>query len=101
MAAWIRPEEIGIATEVLGGRERDRIDPVLDHRLAGGGEAGDPMRERFDEGAELVGRQRSVDPAVPVSQLRVDLRDAHETACAQIAKQEGDRRLTGELGRLK
>jgi hypothetical protein len=57
-------EEIGVAPEVLGRRERDRIDPVLDHDLASGWEPGDPMSERFDEIADRVGRQRSIDPAV-------------------------------------
>ena len=64
-------EEIGIATEVLGRRERDRVDPVLDRHMAGGRKRGDPMGERLDEIAERVGGQRSVDPAVPFSQFRV------------------------------
>lgn len=58
-------EEIGIATEVLGRRERDRIDPVLDRDMAGGRKPGDPMSERSDEVTERVGGQRSIDPAVP------------------------------------
>jgi hypothetical protein len=39
--------------------------------MPGGRKAGDPTGERCDEVAELVGRQRSIDPAVPFSQLRV------------------------------
>ena len=42
-------EEIGIATEVLGRRERDRVDPILDHGMACGREPGNPLRERRDE----------------------------------------------------
>jgi hypothetical protein len=60
-------EEIGIAAEVLGWRQRDRIDPVLDRELAGGWEPRDPMSERFDEVIERGGGQRSIDPAVPLS----------------------------------
>src|SRR4029450_6393210 len=37
-------EESGIATEVLDWRERDRIDPLLDHDLADGPQPGDPTR---------------------------------------------------------
>jgi hypothetical protein len=55
-------EEIGVAPEVLGRRERDPIDPILDRAVAGGREPGDPMSERSDELAELVGGQRSIDP---------------------------------------
>jgi hypothetical protein len=44
-----RPKEIGIAPEVLGRRERDRIDPLFDYDVTGGRKPGDPMRERFDE----------------------------------------------------
>src|SRR5712691_3713630 len=55
-------EEIGIATEVLGRRERDRIDAVLDRDKAGGRKPADPMRERSDEIAERVGGHRSIDP---------------------------------------
>jgi len=39
-------EEVGIATEVLGRRERDRIDAVLDRNMAGG-----PDTWRSDERA--------------------------------------------------
>ena len=81
IAAWIRlwasglrdalAEEIRIATEVLGRRERDRIDALLDRDKAGGRKFGDPMSERSDEIAELVGGQRAIDPTVPFSELRV------------------------------
>jgi len=37
-------EEIGIAAEVLGRRERDCIDAVLDRDMAGGRKFCDPMR---------------------------------------------------------
>ena len=49
-------EEIGIATEVFGRRERDRIDPLLDRDMAGGREPGDSMRERSDEIGKRVWR---------------------------------------------
>jgi len=64
-------EEIGIAMEVFGRCERDRIDPVLDRDMAGGRKPGNPMSERSDKIAERVGGQRSIDPAVPLGQLRV------------------------------
>jgi hypothetical protein len=72
-------EEIGIAAEVLGWRQRDRIDPVLDRELAGGWEPRDPISEGFDEVIERGGGQRSIDPAVPLSQIRVViLRTQHD-----------------------
>src|SRR5918912_4467625 len=64
-------EEIGISTYVLGRWERDCVDSLLDRRTTGGRNPGDPMRERADEVAELIGRQRSIDPAVRCGQLRV------------------------------
>src|SRR4051794_7847825 len=64
-------EEIGVAPELLGRRERDRADAVLGGRQRGGREAGDPLRERADEVTQLVGVQRAVDPAVAFGQLRV------------------------------
>jgi hypothetical protein len=56
-------EQVGISTEILDGRERDRIDTVLDHGLTGGRKAGDSMSERSDEigtsrGKSLVNRGR-------------------------------------------
>src|SRR5262245_61846072 len=63
-------EEIGVATEVFGQRERDGIHPVLYHEAARGRKAGDPVRERSDETVELPGRQRPVDPAVALGQFR-------------------------------
>jgi hypothetical protein len=58
-------EEIGVAPEVLGRRKRDRIDPILDRAVAGGREPGDPMSERSDELAELVGGQRLESTPIP------------------------------------
>src|SRR5262245_42730765 len=49
-------EEVGIAPKVLGRRERDRIDAVLDRNMAGGRKLGDSMRERSHEIAERAGR---------------------------------------------
>ena len=64
-------EEIGIAAEVLGWRQCDRIDPVLDRDLARGWEPRDPMSERFDEVIERRCGQRAINPAVPLSQIGV------------------------------
>src|SRR5215475_2489992 len=64
-------EEVGIATEVLSRRKRDRIDAVLDRNMPGGRKFRDPMGEGSDEIAELAGRQRAIDPAVPLGQIRV------------------------------
>jgi hypothetical protein len=70
-AAHALAEEIGIAAELLGRGERDRIDPLLDRDVAGGRKPADPMSERSDKVIERTGGQRSIDPAVPFSQLRV------------------------------
>jgi DNA-binding CsgD family transcriptional regulator len=64
-------EDVGITAEVLGRRERDRVDALLDRDMADRRESCDPVSERSDEVVELVGRHRSVDPAVPLGQLRV------------------------------
>src|SRR6185295_7453222 len=45
--------------------------PLLDQNAAGGWKPGDPLGERSDEVSELVGGQRSIDPAVPFSQICV------------------------------
>ena len=45
-AADAIPEEIGIAPEVFERRQRDRIDPILDRRLAGRRKGGDPVCEK-------------------------------------------------------
>jgi hypothetical protein len=42
-------EEIRIATEIVGLREGDRIDSILERGSTGGWELRDPMRERSDE----------------------------------------------------
>jgi hypothetical protein len=47
-------EQVGIATEILDGRERDRVDTVLELGLSGGRKAGDSVGERADEIAERV-----------------------------------------------
>jgi hypothetical protein len=64
-------EEIGIATEIPGRRERDRIDALLDRDQAGGREPSDPMGKRSDETVERPGGQRAIDPTVAFGQLRV------------------------------
>jgi hypothetical protein len=63
-------KEIGIATEILGRRQRDRIDSVFQQDLSGGRKPGEPMGERSDELPERAGRQGSIDPAVSLRQLR-------------------------------
>src|SRR5713101_1984824 len=99
-------EEIRIATELLGWRERDGIDSVLDRDMSSGREAFDPMSERSDEATEHVGGQCSIDPAVALSQLRVvvlrtqhDLKrsgathDAREVLGCAAAREQTERRL--------
>jgi hypothetical protein len=55
---------IGVATEVFGRGERDRIDSLLQHHLGAHGKSCDPMGERSDELFKLAGGQRSIDPAI-------------------------------------
>src|SRR5262249_39172786 len=63
-------EEIGIPTQVLSRRERDRIDAILDR---------DDTGERPDEIAEFRRGQGAIDPPIPLSQLRVVvLRTQHD-----------------------
>ena len=64
-------EEIRVAAEVVGRRQRYRVDAVLDNGVTGGGETGDSLGERADEATELVGRQGSIDPAVALRQISV------------------------------
>jgi hypothetical protein len=45
-------EEVGVAAEVFGRRERNDVDAILDRRKAGGGKLGDPAGELRDEVAE-------------------------------------------------
>src|ERR1700730_6613617 len=42
-------EEIRIASDVLNGRQRDCVDPLLYHRITHCGKTGNPKRERPDE----------------------------------------------------
>src|SRR5262249_1591881 len=53
-------EQIGIAAEILGRRERNCIDPLLHGEEAGGGKLGDPMSERPDEIVERMSRQCAI-----------------------------------------
>jgi hypothetical protein len=59
-------EEIGVATKILDGGERDRVHAILDDEMAGGRESGDPMSEGVDEIPKCIGGRRAVDPAVPL-----------------------------------
>src|SRR5262249_48200113 len=61
-------KEIGIATEILDRRKRDRVDALLDRSEAAGWNFRDPVSERSDKLAEFAGGERSVDPAVSFSQ---------------------------------
>ena len=51
-------EEIGLAMEVFGWRERDGVDSVLDRDLTCSWEPRDPMSERLDELIERGSGQR-------------------------------------------
>src|SRR5690348_4142194 len=70
-AAYGIAEEIGIATELLGRRQGDRVDAILDYHATGRREAGDAMRERSNEFGECCSGQRPIDPAVSFRQLGV------------------------------
>jgi hypothetical protein len=52
-------EAIGVTTELIGRREGDRVDPLLDHGKGGDRKAGDAMRERRDKLAERGGSRTS------------------------------------------
>src|ERR1700730_7899174 len=64
-------KKIGVALNVLGRSERDRIDSVLNHRMAGGGKTGNAKRERSHEITEFTCRQCSVDPAIALCNLSI------------------------------
>src|SRR4030095_7154576 len=57
-------EEIRIATEIVGQRERDRINPILEYDTTGGRKPGDTMRQRSDEPTKCGARRRRADPAI-------------------------------------
>ena len=93
IAAWNRfwtwgvatpiTEQIRIAAVVLGRRERDRIDALLDDDLAGGRKPGDPIRERSDEIGERPGGQRSIETALAFGQFRIAIVGAqHDLECS-------------------
>ena len=69
--ANVLAEEIGVAPEVVGGRERDRIDAVFDRDTRSGWELCDSPGECSDKIAELRGGQCSIDPAVSLCELRI------------------------------
>jgi hypothetical protein len=48
-------EEIGIVTEFLHGRERDRVNAFLHSNMPGGWKSGDAMSKRFDEITQFSG----------------------------------------------
>ena len=70
-AAHAVTEEVGVASKVFERRQRDGIDPFLDRRVSSGGKCSDPVGECPDELSERVGRQRTVDPPVALSQIGV------------------------------
>ena len=53
---------------------------------------------RLPRGKAHVARQHEL--AAGAAHATLDLRDGDEAACAQMAKQEGDRRFAGQLRRL-
>jgi hypothetical protein len=56
-------EEIGIATEVVSRRERDRIDQSFDCYMAGDRKSGDPLSQRTDKiTCALAGNARLFQP---------------------------------------
>ena len=78
------------ASEVLGGapageQTERRLELTEDRRLA--------------RGEAHVARQHEL--AAGGADATLDLRDGDEAACAQMAEQNGDRRLAGQLRRLR
>src|SRR5262245_1112445 len=53
-------EQIRVAPELVGGRERDGVDSCLERGAGGAWKAGDPVRKRSDELPELAGRQGAI-----------------------------------------
>src|SRR5262245_33909419 len=99
-------EESGVATVLLGRRQRDRIDPILDDGLTGGRKPRDPMREGSHEVAERGGREGSIDPSVSFGQIGVVIlcaehhleragpaHEAHEVLRAAGARDHAECRL--------
>jgi len=56
---FLRDSAIRIATDVLNGRKRDCVHPLLYHRMTHCGKPGNPKSERSDEIVEFFGRQRA------------------------------------------
>src|SRR3984893_12519814 len=88
-------KKIGVGLNVLGRSERDRINPVLDHRMAGGGKTGNAKRERSHEIAEFTCRQCSVDPAVALCNLSIVIIRAQHDFESQSATHEAREVLSG------
>ena len=75
-------EEIRIATEVVGGRERGCVDALLDCVAAAGRESGDSMCESADDyDAELAERYGWINRALPAAAIGEFVRSlAHRIA---------------------
>ena len=75
--------------------------------MLGAAPAGDHAERRLEltedrrlaRGKAHVARQHEL--AAGAAYATLDLRDGDEAACAQMAKQQGDRRLAGQLRRLR
>jgi hypothetical protein len=81
-------KEVRIPMEVFGRRERDRVDAVLGHGPRRRGKRGNSTGERLDERAELLRRQRAVDPPVALRELRVVVLGAQNDLERTAASQE-------------
>src|SRR5689334_9335496 len=60
-------EEIGVALNLFGRSESDRVDSILDDGVASGRKAGNAKCEPSDEIVEFADRYCSVDPTVSFS----------------------------------
>ena len=64
-------KQIGIATEVFNRSQCNGIHPLFDRDVTCRRKASNPMGECGDELAEPGRRQRSIDPSISLSQIRV------------------------------
>jgi len=88
-------EQVGVATEVLGGRKRDRIETVLDRKAAGGRKPGDPMRASTRD----VARRGAPRPdRAPAAHARGRTRPAQNPR-RQLSAQRGEAGVRGSRAR--
>src|SRR5579863_3635912 len=86
-------EETRIVAEVFRRRERDCIDPLLDYGNAKSWKGGYAMSERLNEISEYSGGQRSIDPAVVLSQRRIIILRAQQNLQRAAATHEASEML--------